>query len=90
MSRPPPEGWLDVDDGPIGAIFHSNERKPEMLKGWRTLLFNLGVAAVGVAQAFDWTSVLGATPYAGWVVTGIAVANAALRTVTNTSVGEKH
>ena len=59
-----------------------------MLKGWRTLLLAAGTALLGVAQAFDWTSVL-AGPYGGWVVTGIGVVAAVLRTVTDTKVGTK-
>ncbi len=58
-----------------------------MLKGWRTLILSAATALIGVAQAFDWTSVL-AGPYGGWVVTGIGVAAAVLRTVTNTPVGQ--
>ena len=61
----------------------------DKLKGWKTLLFNAGVAVLGVAQAFDWTSVLGATPYSGWVVTGIGVVGMILRSVTTTPVGVK-
>ena len=60
-----------------------------MLKGWKTLLFNIGLAVVGVAQAADWTSILGATPYTGWVVIGISAIGTVLRTVTTTPVGTK-
>ena len=58
------------------------------MKGWRTLIFNAGVAALGVAAAFDWTSVL-AAPYAGLIVTGIGVVGMILRTQTTTPVGQK-
>lgn len=59
-----------------------------MLKGWRTLILALGTTAIGVATQMDWTSVLSG-PYAGWVVMGLGVASAVLRTVTNTPVGQK-
>lgn len=87
MTRPPPEGWLDkVDDfGPDWGFF--SERKPKM-KGWKTLILSAGTALLGVASAFDWTSVL-AGPWGGWIVTGIGVASAVLRAVTNTPVGQK-
>ena len=59
------------------------------MKGWRTLSWNLALAALGVAQAFDWTTILGATPYTGWVVTGIAVVGMVLRSQTDTAIGQK-
>ena len=58
-----------------------------MLGGWKTLIFNGAMALVGVAQMFDWTTVLGATPYAGYVVTGVGIINMILRSVTTTHVG---
>lgn len=57
-----------------------------MLKGYRTLIFNAAIALVGVAQAFDWTSVLG-SERAGVVVSIIGVAGMVLRAVTTTPVG---
>ena len=59
------------------------------LKGWRTLLFNIGLAVAGVAQAADWTSILGATPYTGYVVMAVAAVGTVLRTLTTTPVGTK-
>lgn len=58
-----------------------------MLKGWKTLLFNMGLAVVGVAQAADWTNILGATPYTGWVVIAISAIGTVLRSVTTTPAG---
>ena len=49
---------------------------------------NLGVAAFGVLQATDWTNVLSAQS-AGWVISGIGVANMLLRQITTTPVGKK-
>ena len=44
---------------------------------------------VGVAQAADWTTILGATPYTGWVVIGISAVGTVLRTMTTGPVGVK-
>lgn len=59
-----------------------------MLKGWKTLLFSAAVALVGVAQAADWIDLLGSET-GGYVVTGIGIISAALRFLTNSSVGAK-
>jgi len=59
----------------------------DFMKGWKTLAFNLALAIVGVAQAFDWTTVLGASSYTGWIVAVIAAIGMALRSVTTTQVG---
>ena len=57
------------------------------MKGWRTLLANSGIAAFGVLEATDWTTLLGSDS-AGWAVTGIAVANMVLRSLTTSPVGK--
>ncbi len=57
------------------------------LKGWRTLLFALLVAAVGVAEATDWTSLIPDGPARGWWLLGISLAIAWLRVITTTPVG---
>lgn len=59
------------------------------MKGWRTLAFNAALALVGVAQAFDWTSVLGASPYTGWIMAAVGAVGMVLRSVTSTPVGVK-
>jgi hypothetical protein len=59
------------------------------MKGWRTLGLNAAVALLGVAQATNWTDVLGSNSAAGWVVTGIGVANMVLRSLTTTPVGKR-
>jgi hypothetical protein len=56
------------------------------MKGWRTLGINLAVAAFGVIEAAEWTELLGSDT-AGWMVTGIGVANMLLRALTTTPVG---
>lgn len=59
-----------------------------MLKGWKTLIFSAAVALVGVAQAADWIDLLGSET-GGYVVTAIGIVSAALRFLTNSSVGAK-
>jgi hypothetical protein len=56
------------------------------MKGWRTLAVNLAVAGFGVLEATDWTALLGSDA-AGWAMTGIAIANMILRSLTTTKVG---
>jgi hypothetical protein len=57
------------------------------MKGYRTLLFSLAVAVVGVLQSFDWATVVPADQ-AGVALTVIGVAGAILRFLTSTPVGE--
>lgn len=54
-----------------------------MLKGWKTIFFNLVVAAFGVLQMVDWIDVLG-SERAGFVVTAIGIAGTVLRFLTDT------
>lgn len=60
--------------------------KPRMMTGWKTLLFNAGIAVVGVLQAFDWTTILGNVPQVGWIVAVIGAINMVLRSMTSTPV----
>ncbi len=57
------------------------------LKGWRTLAFALLVAALGVAEATDWASLLPSGPARGWYLFLIALGIAWLRVITDTPVG---
>ena len=57
------------------------------MKGYRTLLFSLAVAVVGVLQSFDWATVV-PPEQAGFALTIIGVAGAILRFLTSTPVGE--
>lgn len=59
------------------------------MKGWRTLGLNAAVTLLGMAQTTDWTDVLGSNASAGWVVTGVGIANMLLRSITTTPVGQK-
>lgn len=56
------------------------------MKGFRTLAFNVAVAAIGFAQSLDWVSLLG-SERAGWALTAVSVANILLRAVTDGPVG---
>lgn len=56
------------------------------MKGYRTLLFSLALAIVGVLETFDWTNVM-SDERAGVMLTAIGVASAVLRFLTNTPVG---
>lgn len=57
------------------------------MTGWRTLIFSVLVAIVGVLSATDWVQLLGSTK-AGFIVTGIGVVSAILRVMTTTPLGE--
>lgn len=56
-----------------------------MLAGWKTLIFSVGVAVIGVLSATDWVQLLGSTK-AGYVVTAIGILSAVLRFATSTPV----
>jgi hypothetical protein len=58
------------------------------MKGYRTLLFSLAVAVIGVLQSFDWASVI-PPEQAGIALTVVGVAGAILRFLTSTPVGAK-
>jgi hypothetical protein len=58
------------------------------MKGYRTLLFSLAVAVVGVLQSFDWATVV-PPEHAGIALTVVGVISAVLRFLTSTPVGEK-
>jgi len=53
-----------------------------MLKGWKTILFNIAIAVVGVLQAVDWIDVLG-SERAGLAVTAIGIVGTVLRFLTD-------
>lgn len=58
------------------------------MKGFRTLGFNIAVAILPILEAADFTDVLGVN---GMAIYGtvIAIANIALRVVTNTPITKK-
>lgn len=58
-----------------------------MLTGWKTLLFNAGVALLGVAQSADWTNILG-SHNAGYAAIGVGLVGAVLRLFTSTPAGK--
>lgn len=60
------------------------------MKGWKTIIVAAVIAALGAAEALDWTAIIPA----GKVWSGLALASVGvlfgwLRTVTNTALGEK-
>lgn len=59
------------------------------MKGYRTLSLALATAVLGVLQATDFTTILKDPQTAGLVMTGVGVAAAVLRFLTNGPVGGK-
>ena len=59
----------------------------ERMKGWRTVLFALLLATIGVLEATDWASIVPDGPAKGWVILGIALITAWLRAITTTPIG---
>jgi len=59
-----------------------------VMKGWRTLAFNVAVAIAGVVVAFNWGDVL--SPKYTLLVTTVVIPmiNGWLRTITDTPVGK--
>lgn len=55
-------------------------------KGWKTLAASLAIAAIGVLQATDWTTIV-PPDQVGPVMVGIGVLMAVLRAVTDGPVG---
>lgn len=59
-----------------------------MMQGWKTLSFALAVAVAGVAQAFDWATVVPQDKtWSGIAMVAVGGVIAALRAVTSTPVG---
>ena len=58
------------------------------MKGWRTIIFSLIVAFLGVAEVTDWAELVPNGPAKGWVLLCIAVAIAWLRVITTTPLGK--
>lgn len=59
-----------------------------MLKGWKTISFNVASAIFGVLELSDFTDIV-PTDWQGAVVTLISVVNIFLRMNTNTPIGKK-
>ena len=57
------------------------------VRGWRTLMFSLAVAGVGVAEATDWARLVPDGPDKGWWLFWIGLAVAWLRVITTGPVG---
>lgn len=59
-----------------------------MLKGWKTITFNILTAIFGVLEVSDFTDIVPAS-WQGGVVTLVALVNIFLRMNTNTPIGRK-
>jgi hypothetical protein len=68
-------------------MLQSAKNAYDSLKGWKTLLVSLGIAAAGVLQTADWTTIV-PSGAVGPVMVGIGIAVAALRAITDTPVGK--
>jgi hypothetical protein len=58
------------------------------MKGFKTLIVAVGVAAIGLLEQFDVTTIV-PDKYDGLALAGVGVIMAALRLITNTPVGKK-
>ena len=59
----------------------------DRLKGWRTILFSLLLATVGVLEATNWADLIPDGPAKGWILLAIALVIAWLRAITTTPIG---
>jgi len=57
------------------------------LRGWRTLLWAVLLATVGVLDTLDFATLLPDGPHKGWILIAIAFITAWLRVITTTPVG---
>ena len=67
-------------------MLQSTKNAYDALKGWKTLLLSLGIAAAGVLQSADWTTIV-PSGAVGPVMVGIGIVVAAFRAITDTPVG---
>ena len=58
------------------------------MKGWRTLIFALVIAVIGVLEQFDWATVI-PEEFHGWSLALVGIVVAWLRKVTTTAIGHK-
>jgi len=68
-------------------MLQSTKNAYDSLKGWKTLLVSLGIAAAGVFQTADWATIV-PSGAVGPVMVGIGIAVAALRAITDTPAGK--
>ena len=59
------------------------------LKGWRTMLFALLVATVGVLEATNWADLVPDGPAKGYWLLVISMVIAWLRAITTTPIGRR-
>lgn len=60
-----------------------------MIKGWKTVVFNVVTAAVGALAVMDAGAFTNDPQVLGWIIAGQSVINIILRAITNTPVGHK-
>jgi len=58
-----------------------------VLKGWRTVLFNMLAAGIGTAATLDMFRIFDDPKVAAGLIIAIAMANVALRAITDTPIG---
>lgn len=58
------------------------------MKGYRTLALNIATSIVGLLVAFDWVGAGMSSATAGYIISGLGVANTVLRFFTSTPVGQ--
>ncbi len=68
----------------VGTVL---KRLVRRVRGWRTLLFSLMVAGLGVVEATDWAELVPDGPDKGWWLFGIGLGTAWLRVITTGPVG---
>lgn len=61
----------------------------DKLRGWRTILWSLLLATVGVLETLDFATLLPDGPRKGLLLIAIAIITAWLRVITSTPVGKK-
>ncbi|WP_156098571.1 hypothetical protein [Thermopetrobacter sp. TC1] len=71
------------------GVIRKMRRLMHGIKGWRTLMFSLLVASLGVFEATDWTNLVPDGPHKGYWLLAIALIIAWLRTITTTPVGQR-
>ncbi len=59
------------------------------MRGWRTLFVAAGIALAGVAQTFDWATIIPQDrTWSGIAMIGVGAVIAALRSITSTPIGQ--
>jgi hypothetical protein len=70
------------------ALLYNSEKDIQMLKGWKTVIVAVGVAAVGALQTVGWADLV-PPAYVGPVMLGLGFVMAYLRSQSTGPIGEK-